>query len=108
MLNVFVVEGRLTKDAVITEVGEKNTVTKFDIACDRDYVKPGEERQTDFFKVVAWNQSQKFIERFLKKGELVIVHGSCQTRKWTDKDGNVRYVTEIIADKIYPTNFKND
>lgn len=106
MLNKVDIMGRLTKDVETKSVGENNLVANFTIACDRDFVKEGEDRQADFIPVVYWNPSQKFADKYLKQGELVVVSGRLQTRTWDDSDGNRHYVTEIKADNVYPTNFK--
>ena len=106
MLNKVIYMGRLVKDAEQTTVNEKSTVTNFTIAVDRDYVPEGEERQADFFLVVAWTLPEKFVKKYLKKGELVVVEGRNQTRKWDTGDGTNHYVTELKADHVYQTNFK--
>ncbi|OGO78084.1 MAG: hypothetical protein A2Y23_15495 [Clostridiales bacterium GWB2_37_7] len=109
MLNNCNFMGRLTQDAN-TKVFEENTkrVSKFSIAVDRDYVKEGEERKADYFRIVAWNLSEKFINRWLKKGELIGVTGKMETRSFKGNDQEDVYITELIADHVYPTNFKKD
>lgn len=75
-------------------------VANFDIAVERRFVKDGEERQTDFFPVVAWNKLGEFCEKYLQKGTKVVIEGRLEVRQWQDKDGNNRYTTEVIAESI--------
>jgi single-strand DNA-binding protein len=101
--------GRLTQDAVTKIFEEKEKrVSRFTIAVDRGYVKSGEERKADYFKVVAWNLPQKFIDRWLKKGELIGVIGRMETRTFKGNDEEDVYITELIVEHIYPTNFKKE
>lgn len=48
-------------------------------------------------KISAWNKTADIVERFVKKGSLLYIEGKLATRKWTDKDGNERFTTEIRA-----------
>ena len=60
----------------------------------------GEERQTDFINVVAWRQTAEFVTRFFRKGSMIAVQGSIQTRNYEDKNGNKRTAFEIVADNV--------
>lgn len=57
--------------------------------------------KADFINVVAWRQTGEFVSRFLTKGRLAVVEGKLQTRDYTDRDGNRRYATEVVADNVY-------
>ena len=100
MLNVAVVMGRLTADPELRHTPSDVSVTSFTLAVDRTYVKSGEERQTDFIDIVAWRGTADFICRYFRKGQMMAVHGSIQTRTYTDKDGNKRKAFEILADDV--------
>lgn len=67
---------------------------------DRSYVKSGTERQADFIDVVAWRSTADFVCKYFRKGQMMAVHGSIQTRTYTDKDGNKRKATEIVANDV--------
>ena len=101
MLNVAVLMGRLTADPELKHTQSGVSVTSFTIACDRSYVKSGAERQTDFVNIVAWRTTAEFICKYFRKGQLVAVQGSIQTRSYTDKDGNKRKAFEIVADNAH-------
>ena len=55
---------------------------------------------TDFFNVVAWENRADLVCQYFKKGSSIYVAGELQTRKYTDKDGVTRYVTELLAEDV--------
>lgn len=63
MLNCAVIMGRLTADPELRQTPSGVSVTRFTVAVDRGYVKPGEERKADFINVVAWRQNAEFVTR---------------------------------------------
>ena len=101
MLNVIAVMGRVVADPELRKTTTGISTTTFAIACDRNFVKSGSERQTDFFDIVAWRSSAEFASKYFKKGQLVAVNGSLQTRSYEDKSGNKRKVYEIVADNLH-------
>ena len=98
MLNVAVVMGRLVADPELRHTPSDVAVTSFTLAVDRSYVKSGTERQADFIDVVAWRSTADFVCKYFRKGQMMAVHGSIQTRTYTDKDGNKRRSAEVVAD----------
>jgi len=100
MLNTAVLMGRLTADPELRYTTSNIPVTSFTIAVDRAY-KTGEDRQTDFINIVAWRQRAEFVSKWFKKGQLVAVEGSIQTRRYQDKDGNNRTAFEVVANNVH-------
>ena len=84
MLNVAVVMGRLVADPELRHTPSDVAVTSFTLAVDRSYVKSGTERQADFIDVVAWRSTADFVCKYFRKGQMMAVHGSIQTRTYTD------------------------
>lgn len=101
MLNVIAVMGRLVADPELRKTPNDISTTTFTIACERNFVKSGAERQTDFFDIVAWRSTAEFACKYFRKGQLVAVNGSLQTRSYEDKSGNKRKVYEIVADNLH-------
>lgn len=97
MLNNVVLMGRLTADPELRQTSTGIEVTSFSIAIDRGYVRQGEERQTDFINCVAWRQTAKFITSYFRKGQMIAVTGSLQTRNYEDKNGNKRVATDVVV-----------
>lgn len=102
MLNKFIGMGRLTKNPELRYTQSNTPVTSFTIAVDRDFGgRDGGEKQTDFIDCVAWNKTGEFVAKHFAKGQLAVVAGRLQSRKWQDRDGNNRISWEIIADNVY-------
>ena len=100
-MNKVILLGRSTKDPEIRVTQNNAKVAKFTLAVNRKYVKEGEERQADFFTILAFSKLGEFAEKYLKTGLQINVCGRLQTRVWTDDDGEKHYVTEVIAEEIY-------
>lgn len=100
MINCAVIMGRLTADPELRTTSSGVSVTSFCVAVDRNYVRPGEDRQADFINVTAWRQNADFVTRYFRKGSMIAVQGSIQTRTYEDKNGNKRTAVEIVADNI--------
>ena len=55
---------------------------------------------TQWHNVVAWNKTAEIVEKYLKKGKEVVVEGKLSSRSYDDKEGNKRYVTEIVVQEL--------
>ncbi len=106
MLNVAVLTGRLVADPELRHTPNGVAVVSFRIAVDRSYAKSGTERQTDFIDIVAWRNTAEFVCKYFRKGQLISVQGSIQTRNYTDRDGNKRTAVEVVADNAHFTESK--
>ena len=100
MINTVALMGRLTYDPELRSTPSGVSVIRFQVACDRNYQKSGEERQADFIDCVAWRQTAEFISRYFRKGSMIAVEGSIQTSNYTDKDGNKRKQVEVVANNV--------
>ena len=103
MLNKTLIMGRICNDLEVKTTPSGRNVLSFRIAVDRDYQPKGEEKKTDFFDVIAWQNNADFISRFFGKGRLIIIVGELQTRSYTDKNNVQRTVTEILVNNAYFT-----
>ena len=106
MLNKVILMGRLTRDPELRSTPQGVSTCSFSIAVDRNFVRQGEERKADFINCVAWRQTAEFIPRYFKKGNMIVLEGSIQTRSWDD-DGKNRYATEVIVSQVYFAESKN-
>lgn len=97
MLNTVILMGRLTADPELKKTPSGVSVTTFTVAVNRSYGK--QERQTDFIECVAWRNTAEFICKYFRKGQMIAVQGSIQTRSYQDKHGNKRKAVEVLADK---------
>ena len=100
MLNRVVLMGRLVADPELKTTNSGVSVCSFRIAVDRSYVKNGEQRQADFFDIVAWRSSAEFVCRHFTKGSLIAIDGQLQSRQYQTKDGSNRSIVEVVADNV--------
>lgn len=92
--------GRLTRDPELRTTPSGVSTCTFTVAVDRRYKSADGQTQADFIQVVAWRQTADFVSKYFSKGSRILVTGSIQTRTWDDKDGNKRYVTEVVAEDV--------
>lgn len=100
MLNQVNLCGRLIANPELKTTPNGVSVTSFTLAVERDYSN-GQERETDFINIVAWRGTAEFASKYFTKGKMMIVNGYLQVRKYQTQNGENRYVTEVIADKVY-------
>ena len=98
-MNNICIIGRLTADPDTRTTQSGISVSMANIAVDRDY-KSGGERITDFIPCVFWRGLSDFVSKYFKKGDMIAVTGSLESRKYKDKDGNNRTVWEVKAAKV--------
>ena len=107
-MNKVILMGRLTADPELRYTTGNIPVCRFSIAVDRPYVKQGEERQADFFRVTAWRQTGEFVSRYFKKGARILVEGSLQNNNYDDNQGVKHYSVDLQAEKVYFTESRRD
>ena len=100
MLNTVAIIGRLTAVPELRTTTTGVNVTTFTLAVARDYVKKGEQRQTDFIDCVAWNNTADLICKYLHTGSQTALTGNLQTRNFEDRNGNKRKVTEVNVNGV--------
>ena len=108
MLNKVILMGRFTRDPELRSTPQGISTCSFSIAVDRNFVRSGEERKADFINCVAWRQTAEFISKYFKKGSMVALEGSIQTRSWDDQDGKKRYATDVVVNQVYFAESKRD
>ena len=95
MLNVVVLQGRLTKDVEVSTTPNGALVGKFCLAVDRNFPKG-----TDFVQCVIWRKSAEFAQKWFHRGDMAAVEGRLQSRTWEDKDGKKVTVWEVQVKEI--------
>ena len=101
-VNKVILVGNLGKDPEIRLLDTGVSVANFSLATTESYNNKQGERvnQTEWHNIVVWRGLADVAEKYLNKGSSVYIEGKIQTRKWEDKEGNTRYSTDIIADKM--------
>jgi single-strand DNA-binding protein len=102
-INKVIVLGNLGRDPETRYTANGDCICHISIATSEKRVDKlsGEKKEfTEWHRVVLYKKLGEIATLYLKKGELVYVEGRLHTRKWTDRDGNDRYTTEIVADQM--------
>lgn len=102
-LNKVILVGNLGDDPEVKYTSGGNAVANLSLATNERWTdKSGEKQErTEWHKVVVWGRQAEVAGEYMRKGQLVCVEGSLQTRKWEDRDGNNRYTTEVKAFNIH-------
>jgi len=101
-VNKVILVGHLGKDPELRYTPGGTAVATFSMATtERFKDRDGQQQEkTEWHNVVAWRQLAEICGKYLHKGKQVYIEGKIQTRSYDDKDGNKRYVTEIVADQM--------
>ncbi|GAB7023401.1 single-stranded DNA-binding protein [Salidesulfovibrio brasiliensis] len=102
-LNKVIIIGRLGRDPELSYTTGGQALARLSVATDEGYRdrNTGQRvERTEWHRVVAWRQAAEFCGNYLSKGRLVMVEGKLQTRKWQDQNGQDRWSTEIVADRV--------
>lgn len=100
MLNKVILIGRLTKDPELKYTPSGVAVASFTLACDRSFTNQEGKREADFIPIVVWRKQAENCANYLNKGRLVAVEGRIQVRTYDDNEGNRRWVTEVVAERV--------
>ncbi len=102
-VNKAILVGNLGRDAEFTTTTGGFPIARFSLATThrRKDSKSGQwEDRTEWHRIVLLGSQAESLRDYLRKGRQIYVEGRIETRNWDDKDGQKRYMTEIIADKI--------
>ena len=101
-VNKVILIGNLGKDPDLRYLPSGQAVAKFPLATGMKWKdKDGQlQERTDWHNIVAFGRQGEVCNEYLKKGSPVYVEGRIQTRSWEDKDGNKKYMTEIITQSV--------
>lgn len=97
-MNKLFLIGNLTKEPESGETNSGIVYCRLSIAVNRQYSR--EEKETDFFNVTVWRSQAEHCLRYLTKGSKVAIVGSIQSRSYEDKDGNKKFVLDIVANEV--------
>jgi len=98
--------GNLGMDPEVKNFENNKKLTRLSIATNESYKNDKGEKITDtqWHYLVFWGAQAKLAEDYLKKGDEVAVEGKLASRSYTDKDGNKRYVTEVVVNEFLKMN----
>ena len=101
-MNKVILLGRLTKDPELrySNNGQQTAVCRYSLAVNRSYKREG-EADADFINIIAFGNRAEFASKYFKKGQMVAISGEIRTGSYTDKNGEKRYTTDVIATDQY-------
>ena len=101
-VNKVILVGRLGRDPETRYTGGGQAVANFSVATDESYRDKNGERQkrTEWHKIVVWGKQAEIAQQYLKKGSLIFIEGRIQSREWQDKEGQKRYMTEVVCEDL--------
>lgn len=101
-LNKAYVIGNLTRDPEIKALPSGGKVCSFSVATNRVWKDKNGAKQeaADYHNIVVFGRAAETAGQYLKKGSSVLIEGRMQTRSWDGADGQKRYRTEIVADRV--------
>lgn len=97
--------GRLTAKPELKYTSSNISVTSFNLAVDRQPKEDG-TKEADFIEIRVWRKQAENVCQYLDKGSLAAIEGRIQTEKFTTKDGENRYKTLVIAERVIFLNSK--
>lgn len=101
MVNKVFEQGRLTADPEVSTTRNGKKVANFSVAVERPFKGQDGNRKTDFLKCEAWGKNAETVERFFKKGSMILVVGAVYQDSYTDNNGNRREKVWINVDEVH-------
>tara|TARA_R110001592_G_scaffold49617_2_gene154553 strand:- start:596 stop:931 length:336 start_codon:yes stop_codon:yes gene_type:complete len=94
--------GNVGQEPTITNLENGKKVARLSLATNENYRDSQGEKQTDtnWHNIVAWGKTADIVEKYVDKGKEIAIEGKLSTRSYEDKDGNKRYVTEVVVSEI--------
>lgn len=100
MINNVTLTGRITKDLEKHETGKGTSVVNFSLAVDRRFKNSNGDREADFISIQAWGMTADLLCKYCGKGSLIGIEGRIQTRNYENNQGQLVYVTEVVAENV--------
>ena len=110
-VNKAIIVGNLGKDPEVRYTASGEAMCNITVATSENWKDKatGEKKElTEWHRISFFGKLAAICGQYLKKGSQVYVEGSIRTRKWTDKDGQERYTTEIRGDEMKMLGSKSD
>ena len=109
-VNKIIVIGNVGRDPELRYTANGKSMVTFSLATNHNFQNQSGEwqEQTEWFRVIAWNQLAERVMERIQKGSQAYVEGRLQTRTWTGNDGKERKDVEIIANQILALDRRGD
>ena len=94
--------GNLGSNPEVITLDSGKKLVKFPLATNESYKNSNGEKveQTQWTNIVSWNKTAEIAEKYLEKGSQIAIEGKLASRSYEDKDGNTRYITEVVCSEL--------
>jgi single-strand DNA-binding protein len=94
--------GNVGQEPIITNLENRKKVVRLSLATNENYKNSNGEKQTNtnWHNIVAWGNTAEIIEKYVRKGKEIAIEGKLTSRSYETKDGEKRYVTEVVVNEI--------
>ncbi|WP_456463730.1 single-stranded DNA-binding protein [Lutibacter sp.] len=94
--------GNLGNNPEIITLDSGKKLAKFSLATNESYKNAEGEKitNTDWHNIIAWGKTAEIIEKYLDKGNEIAIEGKLTSRSYEDKDGNKKYITEVVVNEL--------
>lgn len=99
-MNKVILSGRFTRDPEQRMMSNQTEFSRFSLACQSSYVNKDGERDTEFINCVAFGRTAETINRYCKKGAMIVAQGRIKNNSYDAQDGTKRYVTDVVVDNF--------
>ena len=101
-VNKVILVGNLGKDPEVRFTPSGRAVAKFPLATTDSWMdqESGRQERTEWHNIVVWGKQAENCGQYLAKGRQVYIEGAIRSRSYEDKDGNKRYTTDIVAQRV--------
>jgi single-strand DNA-binding protein len=109
-INKVILVGNVGKDPELRALDNGRSVARFTLATSETYKNKNGEKvtNTEWHNIVLWSPLAEIADKFLKKGKQVYIEGKITNRSYQDKDGNTKYITEIVGQNMTLLGRKED
>lgn len=99
-MNKVILSGRFTREPEQRMMSNQTEFSRFSLACQSSFVNKDGERDTEFINCVAFGRTAETINRYCKKGAMIVAQGRIKNSSYDAQDGTKRYVTDVVVDNF--------
>jgi len=110
MINKVILVGNVGRDPEVRYLDSGVAVAKFPLATSETYTNKSGDRvtNTEWHNIVIWRKLAEVVEKYVQKGQQLYLEGKISNRSYDDKEGNKRYISEIVVDNMQMLGKKSD
>ena len=99
-MNIAILTGNLIKENNIKYTSNGVAILSNTIAIKRNYKNANNEYESDFVNIKAFDKKAEYLSKYANKGDKITIKGRIQTSNYEDKEGNKKYITEVIVEDL--------